>query len=227
MRKKIIPLLLTLLCLFTPATAFAVDLQVDNRPLVVDTEPVIIDGRTFVPMRAVLEALGAEISWDAMEKKVTAEKEGHTVVLWLNEKTAYVNGIAYELPVPPVSINGRVLIPARFVSEKLGCKVFWDKEAECVFIFTDDASATAYLEKKAKEKAAAVSAPQQILPPPVSQQTPPPTISQKAPKSRQVYITRTGKRYHYDNHCNGGTYFPSTLQEALARGLTPCKKCVG
>ena len=41
-----------------------------------------------------------------------------------------------------------------------------------------------------------------------------------------VYVTKTGKRYHYDSHCNGGTYYPSTLADALARGLTPCNKCV-
>ena len=41
-----------------------------------------------------------------------------------------------------------------------------------------------------------------------------------------IYITKTGKRYHYDNHCNGGTYYESTLSEALRRGLTPCQKCV-
>lgn len=46
-------------------------------------------------------------------------------------------------------------------------------------------------------------------------------------QSRTVYVTPTGKRYHYDNHCNGGSYSESTLDSALARGLTPCKKCVG
>lgn len=227
MRKKIIPFLLTLLCLFTPTAASAVELQVDNRPLVADTEAVIIGGRTFVPMRAVLEALGAKITWDATEKKVTAEKGDHVVVLWLNQKTAYVDGISYELPESPVSINERILIPARFVSEKLGCSVFWDKEADTVFIFTEDAFANAYRAKKEREKALPSSIPQQIVPSPAPQQTPPPAALQEAPKSRQVYITRTGKRYHYDNHCNGGTYFPSTLQQALAKGLTPCKKCVG
>lgn len=45
------------------------------------------------------------------------------------------------------------------------------------------------------------------------------------PVNRIVYITPTGKRYHYDSNCNGGTYIPSTLQEALRRGLTPCEKC--
>lgn len=44
---------------------------------------------------------------------------------------------------------------------------------------------------------------------------------------RTVYITPTGSKYHYDNNCNGGTYIPSTLAEAQAKGLTPCKKCAG
>lgn len=44
--------------------------------------------------------------------------------------------------------------------------------------------------------------------------------------SHTVYITETGKRYHYDNHCNGGTYYKSTLEEAKRLNLTPCNKCV-
>jgi len=44
--------------------------------------------------------------------------------------------------------------------------------------------------------------------------------------SRTIYVTPTGKRYHYDDSCNGGHYTESTLEEALSRGLTPCKKCV-
>lgn len=46
------------------------------------------------------------------------------------------------------------------------------------------------------------------------------------PQGPMVYITKTGKRYHYSNSCNGGTYYASTLEEALRRGLTPCQKCV-
>lgn len=43
--------------------------------------------------------------------------------------------------------------------------------------------------------------------------------------SAEVYVTPTGKKYHFDNHCNDGTYNPSTLEKAKAIGLTPCKKC--
>ena len=58
--------------------------------------------------------------------------------------------------------------------------------------------------------------------------TPAQTTGQKAQATyRTIYVTRTGKKYHYDPHCNGGTYYESTLEEALARGLTACEKCVG
>ena len=50
---------------------------------------------------------------------------------------------------------------------------------------------------------------------------------QAAPKSRTVYVTKSGKCYHYDRHCNGATYYESDLDTALAQGLSPCKKCVG
>lgn len=51
------------------------------------------------------------------------------------------------------------------------------------------------------------------------------TSAETKPQSRTVYVTMSGKRYHYSNSCNGGTYYESTLDAAQARGLTPCQKC--
>ena len=45
-------------------------------------------------------------------------------------------------------------------------------------------------------------------------------------KGEHIYVTKTGKRYHYSGTCNGGTYYEATLAEAMGRGLTPCDKCV-
>lgn len=47
------------------------------------------------------------------------------------------------------------------------------------------------------------------------------------PQSPTVYVTKSGKRYHYSSSCNGGTYYESTLEQAQKRHLTPCEKCVG
>lgn len=43
---------------------------------------------------------------------------------------------------------------------------------------------------------------------------------------RKIYYTKTGKSYHYNENCGRGTYYECTLEEALAMGLEPCKKCV-
>lgn len=46
------------------------------------------------------------------------------------------------------------------------------------------------------------------------------------PTVHNIYVTKSGSKYHYDETCNGGTYYLSTLEDALKRGLTPCSKCV-
>ncbi len=44
--------------------------------------------------------------------------------------------------------------------------------------------------------------------------------------SRPIYITRTGKKYHFDPNCNGGTYWEVPFSTAVGMGLEPCDKCV-
>lgn len=56
--------------------------------------------------------------------------------------------------------------------------------------------------------------------------TTPTTTTKPTSTTHTIYVTRTGKKYHYDGHCNGGTYYESTYEEATRRHLTPCEKCV-
>lgn len=44
-------------------------------------------------------------------------------------------------------------------------------------------------------------------------------------ENRPIYITRTGSKYHFDETCNGGTYWEVPLSSAIGMGLTPCDKC--
>ncbi len=55
-----------------------------------------------------------------------------------------------------------------------------------------------------------------------------PRLSAAMPRTtapRTVYVTPTGKKYHYSSSCNGGSYSAVTLDNALSRGLTACEKC--
>jgi hypothetical protein len=67
------------------------------------------------------------------------------VNMQIGNKTAYVNGLPVSLDVPPQIINGRTLVPIRFVSENLGAEVNWDGNTKTVTIKMDS---IAYLNNK-------------------------------------------------------------------------------
>lgn len=110
-----------------PGTALAAPLvMLDGEALQFDVPPVIENGRTLVPLRAIFEALGAEISWNDATQTVLAQKSGTQVVLTIGNPQAYKNNTSVLLDVPPKIIQGRTMVPLRFVSEAMGADVKWD-----------------------------------------------------------------------------------------------------
>lgn len=136
MKKKLLAALLALAMLLPGA--FAVDLYIDGSALQTDVPPTLLNGRTLVPLRAIFEALDADVDWDGATRTATAEKAGTTVQVSIDDTTAYVNGQAQTLDVPAQLIGGRTMVPARFVSESLDARVLWDGTAQSVYIITSD-----------------------------------------------------------------------------------------
>ena len=134
--KKLITLILVITILIT--NVFAIDLYVDGSQLQTDAPPTAISGRTLVPVRAIFESLGAEVSWNQSDKTATATKDGTSITLTIDNKTAYVNGSPKTLDVPAKAINGRTMVPVRFISEALNARVMWDGSAQTVYIVTND-----------------------------------------------------------------------------------------
>ncbi|MGB9794939.1 stalk domain-containing protein [Caldisericum exile] len=103
----------------------------DGSVITLDSPPVIVEGRTLVPIRPIIEKFGGSISWDGTERKVTIMLGNKTLELWIDKPQARVNGVLTWIDpnntkVTPKIINGRTMLPVRFVSEQLGAKVEWD-----------------------------------------------------------------------------------------------------
>jgi hypothetical protein len=104
-----------------------------------DSPPVIKNNRTVLPIRAVVEALGGSVSWDATEKKVIVTLGTNNIELWIGKSTAKVNGIDTPIDstnpkVVPEIINSRTMLPLRFVAESLSCDVHWDGTTKTITI---------------------------------------------------------------------------------------------
>ena len=103
-----------------------------------DQAPIITAGRTLVPMRAVFESLGAEVSWNDTLKEATGTLGNQSVILRIGSKTATVNGMTTALDVPAQIVSSRTLAPIRFVAESLDAVVDWDSVTRTVYIDKKD-----------------------------------------------------------------------------------------
>lgn len=113
--------------------------------IVMDVSPMIIEGRTMLPIRYAATPLGADIQWNGGEKKVTLILGEKKLELWVGKSDALIDGLivpidALNANVKPLIINGRTMLPLRFVTENLGCELIWDPVTKKVTI-TKDAKA--------------------------------------------------------------------------------------
>ena len=88
-----------------------------------DAAPFAQDNRTFVPFRALGEALGAKVDYDQDAKTVTYKLGSSEIVMTLGSKDYTVNGVKKTMDVAPFAKDNRTYVPVRFVGEGLGFTV--------------------------------------------------------------------------------------------------------
>ena len=151
--RKIIAVLLVVLLFGTlslapvaaASSSTTINLWIDNASMSVNgtqqsidtqgTKPIVTSGRTLVPVRAVIEAFGGSVSWDAGANKISLGLNQNTLELWINKPQASLNGTTKAIDtanpaVTPVIMNGRTMLPLRFVAESLGLDVQYDNETK-------------------------------------------------------------------------------------------------
>ncbi|HEY4432144.1 MAG TPA: copper amine oxidase N-terminal domain-containing protein [Paenibacillus sp.] len=116
--------------------ATPISIIIDGVRLSTDQAPVMVNGRTMVPLRAIFEAFNATIKWNQKAQTVTATKDDTTIMLKIGSKTATINNKSVTLDVPGLNLKGRTMVPTRFVSEALGHEVGWNPKTQVVTITT-------------------------------------------------------------------------------------------
>ena len=139
---------LALLCLSTPqqrlpshiddkdfklAIKVTVDEEVIKFP---DTQPMMVASSILVPMRGVFERMGASLTWDQAKQMVTADRGDHHVVLIMGKNTAEVDGSAVPMAQPAIVVQGRTMVPLRFLGQSLGLHVDWHAADRTVALST-------------------------------------------------------------------------------------------
>ena len=149
-RKRIFAVLMAMVMLFgTMGTAYAKEIHVtdismmindpmmwvDGKQMSIDDSgatPIIKGGRTLLPVRAVVEALDGRVGWDAATQSVVLQRYGNEIKMKIGSKTAYLNGEAHTLDTAPVVINGRTMLPIRFIADGFDVEVQWSSATQTI-----------------------------------------------------------------------------------------------
>lgn len=108
-----------------PVEPSSIRVEVDHVPVEFDVSPIIEAGRTLAPFRAIAEALGVVVTWEAASQTVHATSGAVTIRLPIGQRTAYRLDQPIALDVPAQIREGRTLVPLRFFAEAFGAKVEW------------------------------------------------------------------------------------------------------
>ncbi|WP_281888247.1 stalk domain-containing protein [Paenibacillus sp. YYML68] len=111
-----------------------ISVSVDGTDIRFEQPSVIREGNTLTPVRAIFEALGAKVEWNASTQTATAIKGASTVSIQIGSKSALRNGQTVTLEAPAQLIGGSTMVPARFVAEAFGGTVSWDGDTRSVHI---------------------------------------------------------------------------------------------
>lgn len=138
MKRRIIATVLAM-TMITSVTAMAADeitVNVNGTALELDQPPIIENGRTLVPLRAIAEALGCEVVWNDTDKTASFVQGDVTAIITVGENYILVGDGVYneEFPIdsPAVIVNSRTMIPLRALSECFGFDVSWNGESKTV-----------------------------------------------------------------------------------------------
>lgn len=137
---------LTLLASSVPAqkvqaeTESGVRLSLNGESVRLSTLPRLTQNTLMVPLRELSEALGVTVQWNDRERTAIASKGEQNIKLTLDSRQAYRGSTPVTLDAAPVSDNGYMLVPLRFVSESFDFNVYWDGANRSVDIVDADKS---------------------------------------------------------------------------------------
>ncbi len=117
-----------------------ITIEIDGQLLRTDVPPVILDGRTMVPLRDIFEALDTEVDYDAETRAITGTTAQTSIQLTVDSTQATVNGEEVTLDAPATVMDGRTLVPVRFIAESTGQDVGWEARTRTVLITTEEIS---------------------------------------------------------------------------------------
>ncbi len=112
----------------------AIKIYVNGEQIAPDTNPVLVNDRTMVPIRAIADKLGYSVGWFQESQTVSMQKGNDLIQLSIGSRSVYHNSYNIIIDVEPMIYGDRTYLPVRAVAEAMGCNVEWNNSEHAVYI---------------------------------------------------------------------------------------------
>ncbi|CDZ75093.1 N-acetylmuramoyl-L-alanine amidase [Peptoniphilus sp. ING2-D1G] len=125
---------------------YEVNVIIDGKKLECDFKPYSQNSKTFVPIREIVESLGAKVTWNDKLKNVTIDHKDKKIMLKIDSNIVYINGEKKKIDdasIPRLTSykepknETKTMVPLRFLTETLGYEVSWDNDSQTAGVYSD------------------------------------------------------------------------------------------
>ncbi|UCH33676.1 MAG: copper amine oxidase N-terminal domain-containing protein [Armatimonadota bacterium] len=96
--------------------------------------PFVYSGYSYVPLKSAADFVGAALLWDSLQNRATITYRNRELGLVVGSHTAYYMGQPVALPVPPVVVNGQMLVPVTVFDRYFDVPVRWEPDYNRVLL---------------------------------------------------------------------------------------------
>lgn len=100
--------------------------------------PFIEGDRTYLPLRFIGEAFGADVKWNPDNQEITVTLNDSVVIMNIGKSEYTVNGEKKEMDVAPFIKEERTFVPVRYIGEALSKAVYWDEALKLVIVTAEE-----------------------------------------------------------------------------------------
>ncbi|MFD1176935.1 copper amine oxidase N-terminal domain-containing protein [Paenibacillus puldeungensis] len=108
----------------------------DGMEIQFDVPPVQVNGYTYIPLRSILQTLGASIQFDPQTNIIVIQHQSNDIIYDVNSSKVIIDHETYSLTPKPIVRGNRTLVPLRFFSTAFGYRTDWDTESRTVTLNT-------------------------------------------------------------------------------------------
>ena len=138
MKKYFSLLLILIFSINCVCVGFAQDTNIDviyhGNKISCDVAPYYQNGRIMMPVRALFEAFGANVSWDDATQTATCTLGDTTVKMTYGASTYLADGTEYAMDAKVEKHSDRIFVPARYAAQSFGKKISYHQNSETAVV---------------------------------------------------------------------------------------------